>query len=73
MLHGIVVSALAWHSLGREIESRPRVRESFSLNTPWSGYCHYAGVVMGGWGNLADVRVNTQCGVSTETYVPYTL
>ena len=28
---------------------------------------------MGGWGNLADVRVNTQCGVSTETYVPYTL
>ena len=28
---------------------------------------------MGGWGNLADVRVNTYCGVITETYVPYTL
>ena len=26
---------------------------------------------MGGWGNLADVRVNTQRGVSTEAYVPY--
>ena len=33
-LTGIVVSALAWHSLGREIESHPRVRERFPLNTP---------------------------------------
>ena len=32
-LRGTVVSALAWHSLGREIESRPRVRECFPLNT----------------------------------------
>ena len=30
--------------------------------------CHYVGVVMGDWGNLADVRVNT-CGVRTETYM----
>ena len=30
LLRGIVVSALAWHSLGREIESRPRVRELLS-------------------------------------------
>ena len=28
-LRGIVVSALAWHSLGREIESCPRVRDAF--------------------------------------------
>ena len=42
-LRGIVVSALTWHSLGWEIESCPRVRESFPLNTLWSGYCHYAG------------------------------
>ena len=70
-LQAIVVIALAWHSLGREIESHPRVRESFLLNTLWRGYCHYGGIVMGGWGNLADVRVNTQRGVSTEAYVPY--
>ena len=34
MLRGIVVSAFAWHSLGREIESCPRVRECFPLNMP---------------------------------------
>ena len=45
-----------WHSLGREIESCLGIRECFSLSTIWSGYCHYAGVMMGGWGNLADVR-----------------
>ena len=28
---------------------------------------------MRGWGNLADVRVNTQCGVRNETYVPLPL
>ena len=28
---------------------------------------------MGGWGNLADVRVNTSCGVRTETYGPLPL
>ena len=55
----IFVDFASWHSLGREIESRPRVRECFPLNTPWSGYCHYAGLMMGGWGNLAGLRVNT--------------
>ena len=29
----IVVSALAWNSLGQEIKSCPRVRECFPLNT----------------------------------------
>ena len=58
-LRGIVVRALAWHPLGREIESCPGIWECFPLNTRRSGYCHYAVVVMGGWGNLADVRLNT--------------
>ena len=30
---GIVVSALAWHSLGREIEFCPGIRECFPLDT----------------------------------------
>ena len=65
----IVVSALAWNSLGREIESCRGFENCFPLNTLWSGYCRYAGVVMGVWGNL----VNTKCGVRTETYVPLPL